>query len=226
MARILNRQIVEELKSGNRAGCTHLMQAYQNRLFSETMANFGMASEDAEELVNDVLLTVVGKIRSFEFKKGDGDFHVWVMTIFRNRVRDFMRHQAATGLLTESFDEASSESEDELDGVSMKVIRSIVESYQQAVAMDGSESLDTESLVQNRLRVISDTLEKLETWERVLLRCRALDVPYEEIAGYTGKPVQQLKVYHGRVKKKFARLLSEHCPELANSTGVVIEHEA
>jgi RNA polymerase sigma factor (sigma-70 family) len=190
------------------------------------MGNFGITSVDAEELVSDVLLAVVGKIHGFEFKKGDGDFHVWVMTIFRNRVRDFMRHRAATGLLTESFDEASPERDDELDGISMKVIRSIVESYEQAIAIDDRENLDTESLVQSRLRVISDTLEKMETWERVLLRCRALDVSYEEIAGYTGKPVHQLKVYHGRVKKKFARLLSEHYPELAHTPGVVIEHEA
>ncbi len=226
MARITNRQIVEELKSGKRDGCRHLLDAYQNRLYSEALTNFGMPVEDAEELVSDVLLTVVNKIRGFEFKKGEGDFHIWVMTIFRNRVRDFVRHQAATGLLTESFDEESAGSEGELDGVSMKVVRSIVESYQLAMASDDGDIPHAGSPAQTKLQVISDTLEKLETWERVLLRCRALDVSYEDIAGYTGKSVQQLKVYHARVKKKFVRLLSVHYPELVNSTGALIAHEA
>jgi len=54
----------------------------------------------------------------------------------------------------------------------------------------------------------------METWERVLLRCRALDVPYEEIARYTGKTAKQLKVYHARVKKRFMKLLAQHYPEL------------
>ena len=58
-------------------------------------------------------------------------------------------------------------------------------------------------------------LEVMESWERVLLRCRALDVPYEEIARYTGKTPAQLKVYHSRVKQKFVRLLAERYPELA-----------
>lgn len=51
---------------------------------------------DAEEIASDVLLAVVKKIDSFEFKRSDADLHYWVMTIFRNRVRDFMRHQAWT----------------------------------------------------------------------------------------------------------------------------------
>lgn len=68
--------------------------------------------------------------------------------------------------------------------------------------------------VSAKLLVIADVLDRLESWERVLLRCRALDVAYEEIAGYTRKPVSHLKVYHSRVKKKFIKLLAEYYPEL------------
>jgi hypothetical protein len=49
-------------------------------------------------------------------------------------------------------------------------------------------------------------------WEQVLLRCRALEIPYEEIATYTGKTARVLKVYHARVQKKLRREIEKHYP--------------
>ncbi len=221
MARISNRQIVEELKAGNRAGCAHLIQVYQNRLVSEAVNTFRIAIGEAEELVSDVLLAIVNKIRRFEFRKGENDFHIWVMTVFKNKVRDHVRHIASTGLPMESYDEMEGETN---QGLSRCVVSAVMSAYQDALNRERDE--DTESRVSGKLRAIAETLEQMETWERVLLRCRALDVPYEEIAGYTGKPVRQLKVYHARVKQKFIARLAKQYPELSSSTTVMVAHEA
>ena len=203
-----NRQIVQELKDGNRLGCSHLIELYQNRLLGEAVNVFHLPMEDAEELVSDVLLLVVNGIRGFEFKKSDADFHFWLMAIFRNKVRDFARHQALTEGMMENFQESVLEDGENFSTTELQVTREIMRQYRESL-LDG-ETGETAK----RLQCISETLDMMETWERVLLRCRALNVPYEEIAVYTEKSAKQLKVYHARVKKKFINLLARQYPEL------------
>lgn len=214
MGRVTNRQVVEELKNGDRKGAGHLLDSYQSRLISEAVGVFHIETLDAEELVSDVLLAVIQKIDTFEFSKSDGDFHFWVMTIFRNRIRDHVRHEALKGSLVERFEESALENEAEYSETELEVARALVRQYETSLDSAESSSHDPRT-VPGKLHVIAETLDAMETWERVLLRCRSLDVPYEDISRYTGKPVSQLKVYHQRVRKKFVKLLSEHYPELA-----------
>ena len=210
MAKVSNREVVRELKDGTRVGCAHLVELYQDRLTGEAVNVFHLPQQDAEEIVNDVLLTVVQKIQAFEFKRSDGDFYLWVMTIFRNRVRDFVKHRALTDGLMEIFDEAADEGA--YTPVEEEVIASIVRQYQESLR---GPAEDTSRGRRGKLDAIAETLDGMEPWERVLLRCRALDVPYEDVAHYTGKPVKQLKVYHARIKKKFIKLLAQRYPELS-----------
>lgn len=209
MARIPNRQIVQELKEGQRLGCVHLVDIYYDRLVGEAVHVFQVPQLDAEELINDVLLAVVEKISSFEFKRSDGDFHYWVMTIFRNKVKDFLRHQSRREGMMESFHEPSLEEEREYSSTEREVIAALLRAYEHPMEQSSEESKGGAPNGSGRLRLVVEALDRLETWERVLLRCRALDVPYEEIARYTGKPSNHLKVYHARVKKKFVKLLAE-----------------
>ena len=211
MAALSNKTIVQELKSGNRLGCTHLVNLYQARLIDEAVRVFHLAEEDAQEIVSDVLLLVVKNIHTFEFRKGESDFNGWVVTVFRNKLRDFIRKAATTGDLIERFEEAELEEDKTFSKTEQKVTEAIVRGYQEAVRQAEGENVGP---VAAKLLAIADSLDRMESWERVLLRCRALDVPYEDIAGYTDKPVAQLKVYHARVKKKFVKILSEYYPEL------------
>jgi len=225
---VSNRQVVQELKEANRLGCVHLVELYQNRLLGEAVNVFHVPPADADEIVSDTLLAVVTEIQSFEFKRSDGDFHFWVMTILRNRIRDFVRHRALTEGLMTSFQEAALEEEELYSPAEREVVGSIVRQYEESLRTDdeafahdgGDTHRKTGRGSSRKLQVIADTLELMETWERVLLRCRALDVPYDEISTYTGKPVKQLKVYHARVKKKFIRLLAKYYPELAANTEI------
>jgi DNA-directed RNA polymerase specialized sigma24 family protein len=137
------------------------------------------------------------------------------MTIFRNRVRDFVRHRAITEGLEQQFEESALDDEEGYTRAEQEVVREIVRRYQDSLRQDDKGSSGDGERTAASLKAVADVLETMESWERVLLRCRALDVPYEDIASYTDKPVRQLKVYHARVKKKFVRLLMQHSPQLA-----------
>ncbi|MEK7748419.1 MAG: sigma-70 family RNA polymerase sigma factor, partial [Bacteroidota bacterium] len=153
MGRVTNRQIVEELRNGDRKGAGHLVNTYQDRLISEAVSIFHIDSLDAEELVSDVLLAVIQKIDSFEFTKSDGDFHFWVMTIFRNRVRDHIRHETLKGGLMERFEESALENDQEYSGTELEVVRAVVRQYESS--LHSSESFaDDPGTVTGKLHVI------------------------------------------------------------------------
>jgi RNA polymerase sigma factor (sigma-70 family) len=213
MVRANNQQIVRELKEGDQRGCRHLIEAYQDRLLAEAVHVFQVPLLDAEELVSDVLLTVVTKVGTFQFKRSDGDFHYWVMTIFRNRVRDFMRRRGTTEGLQVHFDEAALEDDEAYSSAEREVVRTLIRRYEDSLRSAGGPDRDAGTDDAGKLHVVIEVLDELETWERVLLRCRALGIPYEEIAHYTEKPAKQLKVYLARVKKKFLKLLAERIGE-------------
>jgi len=215
MTKISDRTIVQQLKQGIRSGCRSLNDTYQGRLVREAVVGYQVAQEDAEELVNDVLLAVMGRIAGFEFKERESDFHRWVMTIFRNRVRDHVRRKAITGGMHSNFDEALFEDESLSSDVEREVLASITRTYQESV-----DVRDEEHPYKEALHAVGATLEMMQPWEQVLLRCRALRVPYEEIAQYTGKNAKQLKVYHGRVMEKFLTILTREHPRIAEKRNV------
>lgn len=215
MPRISEEQVVRELRTGDRHACHHLVDLYQDLLTGEGLHVFRIPYPDVEELVNDTLFAVVQNIGAFRFRRGEGDFHCWVLAIFRNRIRDFIRRRAREGGCILYFDESALENEDEYSKTEHQVVATILRAYAEALRDTEDESTDRNGCeARKKLEAIEETLAKLEPWERVLLRCRALQISFEEIAGYTGKTVAQLKVYHGRVKKKFIRLLSRKYPEL------------
>ena len=181
---ISNRQIVDELKAGDRSGCVHLMQAYQHRLFEHLVHTFHIPREDAEELVSDVLLTVVRRISLFSFRNSDEDFARWVFTVLRNHVRDFLKKQARQGVKMEAFSEEECGDGDGIFTAVREITQIVVRDFMENESgEDGGNGENEAGKTENRpLQLVVETLKSMETWERVLLRCRALDIPYEEIA--------------------------------------------
>lgn len=59
------------------------------------------------------------------------------------------------------------------------------------------------------LALLTDELNKMEDWQRILLLLRCQDMPYAEIARFTGKSPDFLKVYYGRLKEKLGKKLNE-----------------
>jgi RNA polymerase sigma factor (sigma-70 family) len=100
-----NRQIVGELREGSRIGYKHLADRYHKRLLHEAVSTYRIDRADAEEIVNDVLFHVASRIVAFEFKKADGDFRSWILTILRNRVRDYLRRSSLIRHMRASLDD-------------------------------------------------------------------------------------------------------------------------
>ena len=211
MTSFFNRTLVLELKSGNHAGCTHLVDRYQARLLREAVHVFHIPREDAEEIVSDVLLAIVQNIYSFEFRRNDADFHAWVVSIFRNKIRDFIRRPASRAALVEHFETLDTADDSTCSPADRRVLHQLVSAYQDSVA---AEDADGGGVLGEKLMFIAEALEQLRPWQRTLLRCRALDIPYEDIAHYTGLASSQLKVYYPRVRKKFIQILAESYPSL------------
>lgn len=57
--------------------------------------------------------------------------------------------------------------------------------------------------------LIRKELDRMEDWERILLLSRSQGMSYQEIANYTNKSTDQLKVYYGRLKKRLEKILTE-----------------
>ena len=213
MPRISNLQMVEELKAGDRLGCIHLVETYRKKLILECTNAFRMNVLDAEEVVDDVLLSIIRKIGQFSFKKTESDFHFWIMKIFRNKLKDFVRRRVAAGRSGPLSDSLRS-NECSLETEEVGLILAAIRSYERSV-LEAERSAPSNRV----LACIVEALDDMEPWEQTLLRCRALEVPYSDIARYTGKKANLLKVYHARVKKKFVRLMMARHPELGESVG-------
>ena len=56
------------------------------------VARVGVPASDVDDLVQDVLLVVVGKIGGFG-RRGKGAFRAWLRTILANRMGDYFRRQ-------------------------------------------------------------------------------------------------------------------------------------
>jgi len=67
-----------------------------------------------------------------------------------------------------------------------------------------------------QLKLLNEELDKLESWERILLLSRSQGVDYSTISSYTGKPAFQLKVYYARLKKRLEKKLNEKLKQSQN----------
>src|SRR5271156_45964 len=56
------------------------------------MARAGVASSDADDLIQEVLLVVFREVGVFE-RRGKGAFRAWLRTVLAHRVRDYFRGQ-------------------------------------------------------------------------------------------------------------------------------------
>jgi RNA polymerase sigma factor (sigma-70 family) len=206
MVMLSDKQIVEGLKDQRPVAYRCLADKFHRRLLREAIGTYRVAHQDAEEIVNDVLMAVLKGIETFEFKTGDSDFQAWMMRILRNRVFDHFRRQEPYKQRISSMDSSVLDGEDVGGPGSVAVLRALT-GYFHDPGTSGDGSPGTAA------RLLAEAVDRLEPWERMLLHCRADEIPYDAIAGYTGKSVQQLKVYHSRVKKKLRKTLQEKHPE-------------
>jgi RNA polymerase sigma factor (sigma-70 family) len=68
----------------------HLAEVY-SALLRSWLTRFQVASTDADDLVQEVLLTISRELRQFEHSGQPGAFRNWLRTILVHRLRDFWR---------------------------------------------------------------------------------------------------------------------------------------
>lgn len=78
---------IKQLINGNQTAFSQLLDDYQQKVFS-TCISFIPNKEDAEDVAQEVFLTVFKSIKKF---KGDSKLSIWIYRIATNKCLEFIR---------------------------------------------------------------------------------------------------------------------------------------
>jgi RNA polymerase sigma factor (sigma-70 family) len=157
-----------------------LYERYGKKLFGYAAHKWKMKEDENWDLVYKTLYRVLETHSNYKFSS-EQKFASFVFTVFINYLRNFYRDRKKLPVEIVELDEKISDHPE-----------------------TGNETSTSPAM-----NLLVSELDQLEDWERILLLMRSQDVPYAEIAKYTGKPEDHLKVYYGRLKKKLSDRLSE-----------------
>ena len=73
----------------------------------------GLAAHDAEDIVQQVMISVAGHIERFDYNADRGQFRQWVRTIAENKIRDHLRRSGGDALLTPAVEDTPAETIEE-----------------------------------------------------------------------------------------------------------------
>jgi RNA polymerase sigma factor (sigma-70 family) len=160
-----------------------LYKAYGVNLVRYAIKSWQQDEDDAWEILYD---TLYGFINSYSTQTFDSEKQLGALVwkIFRNKLRDKLRHKKRQGNL----------SIDGLDSLGAALLES-------STARD--ESTDENPILSELDSILAD----LNDWERQLLLCRANDFPYRVIEELTGRKKDFLKVHYQRLKKRISEKL-------------------
>jgi RNA polymerase sigma-70 factor (ECF subfamily) len=206
MMSVSNQETTYTLLQQNREkGLQLLYERYGKRLYSYAITSWQLSEDEAWELVYETLLKTIPSTKHYEFES-EKKFGSFVFTVFCNLLRHYYRDEkrrtARINFLT--FDEALFDRAK--DNPALQTERDVQAQLVEQFIRSYWEEPPVATTYLARLQM---ALDKLEDWERILLLLRAQDVPYSEIVRYVDKPVDQLKVYHQRARKKLMQLFTE-----------------
>jgi len=84
-------ELINRLRSGDRAAMHEFYIIYRNRLFSLILARVGGDHGAAEDLVQEVFLAALSSLDKF---RGESQFYTWLRSIALHKLNDFYRRQA------------------------------------------------------------------------------------------------------------------------------------
>lgn len=193
--------IVDELKRDSSLGARLLVEKYQDRLYSwGKKQNKSLSPQDLLEIIDDTFIRVIEKIASFQFRTEKG-FKNWVFTIFSHLCIDHLRNKQRVSkhVKFQSIDTAHTYTNDGiLHRTQLELDRKIFHDY-------FSPNSEEHPLAQKTREFLEDLDEK----NRIILQACAMGIPHREIATWTGIPVEHIKVYYSRLKKKLEKYLIE-----------------
>ncbi|MEO8677677.1 MAG: sigma-70 family RNA polymerase sigma factor [Vicinamibacterales bacterium] len=180
----MEQQLVDRLRAGDDSAVSDLAALYGPKIF-QLAIRYMKNREDAEEVVQDVLLKIYRKIDAF---RGDAALSSWIYRITFNTAMSRLRHTRAMRM-SEVFDEGLEPRQDPADhsGLADEVIlrrqmrERLLEAvddlpaiYREPVILRDLRGMSTEE-ASNALRLKDQTLKSRLHRGRLLLRKRLAD---------------------------------------------------
>ncbi len=99
------RSLLTRLKDwGDRAGWREFFDTYWRLIYSVAKRS-GMRDEDANDLVQDVMVSVANEMPDFRYDREKGSFRGFLMRIVHRRIADFWRRGVAARKMTDSIED-------------------------------------------------------------------------------------------------------------------------
>jgi RNA polymerase sigma factor (sigma-70 family) len=193
--------IVDQLKRESTLGVSNLVTKYQGFLYRWGRWHFeAINDQDLIQIVEDTFMRVIENIDSFQFRTDKG-FKNWIITIFSRICLDHLRkaQRETERIKIVSFDNNPADGNNRAyNAVQLELDKKIFYDYL-------SPNTKEHPLAQK----VRDFMEGLDENSRIILYACADGFPYREIANWVGMPVEHIKVYYSRLKKKLEKYLIE-----------------
>lgn len=170
-------EIVSKIKNKDNDAIALLYNRYGKKLYGYAIVKWKLGEDEAWELVYKTFYKVIQVVDQYNFENEDkflGFLFKIYLNYLRNHYRDTKNKKLELVELNETHESLTTEKDEK----------------------------KSDSVKRNPfMECLQKVLQHMEDWQRIILLMRAQDYAYEEIAKYVNKPVEQLKVYHMRLKK-------------------------
>ena len=185
---INQEEFIENLRSGNQAAFSLLIDDYQQKVF-HTCISFVPNKEDAEDIAQEVFLEVYKSIGKF---KGNSKLSTWIYKICTNKCLEFIRKKNAKKRLV--FMQRILGNEIPLDKTNF-----FTEFNHPGILLEHKEQSETIYLAINTLP---------ESQKSVFTLAKLDGKTYQEIAEITGKSMSSVESIMFRAKKNLQKKLA------------------
>ena len=173
-------QLIEEFISGSDIAFNLLAKRYQQKIYWHARRMTGNHL-DADEIVQQVLLVMYNKLKSFNFQSS---VYTWIYKITSTRSLNYLKRRKLKEIL--SLEEQSEKLQESSDDI--------------------LENLE----VKEKLETVNRVLQKLPAKQREIFILRNYDdLSYKEISEITGKSIGALKSNYFHSIKKIIELMRE-----------------
>lgn len=169
--------LIKDFVEGNDSAFNRLAVKYQDKIYWHARRMTGNHL-DADEIVQEVLLVLYNKLKTFEFKSS---VYTWIYTITNTRSINYLKKKNLKNFFSlDDILHKKSEDKDVIDNLEDK----------------------------QKLDKIENALQKLPVKQREVFIMRNYDeLSYEEISEITGKSVGALKANHFHALNKIKELI-------------------
>ncbi len=170
-------ELIKSFLNGDESSFNRLAVKYQEKMYWHARRMTGNHL-DADEIVQEVLIVLYNKLKTFEFKSS---LYTWIYTITNTRSINYLKKKSLRNFFS-------------LDDITNK-------KFDQKDVFDNLES-------KQKVDKIEKALQKLPVKQREVFIMRNFDeLSYEEISQITGKSVGALKANHFHALNKIKEIV-------------------